>query len=158
MHTRAHPITLDTLLAYDLGMPDLYDRLATQNILHRGTYKRGPHKPPLKLINDKEFQDGNLELELDQEASEDDDDMMGLGEEDSRPQEAMELEHSEDDTESPGMNEIISTGHRSRYNLRSRQVNSAILGHFENVPTFTIETKKKPQVSSILYPLVDIII
>ena len=75
---------------------------------------------------------------------------MGLGEEDSRHPEAIELENSEEATESPGMDEIISTGHRSRYNLRSRQVNSATLGHFENVPNFKIETKKKPQVSSIL--------
>ena len=48
----------------------------------------------MRLINDEEFQDGNLDIGVDQEASEDDDD-LGLGEEDSRHPEATELENSE---------------------------------------------------------------
>ena len=42
VHTPAHPITLDTLLAYDLGMSDLYDRLATQIYCIRVLTKRVP--------------------------------------------------------------------------------------------------------------------
>jgi hypothetical protein len=77
LHTRATPISIDTLFDYKLNMPNLYDELTSRNLKNRGTYIRGGRQKPLRLLNEEEF----LEAVPDDEDNPSEDD-LSLGQED----------------------------------------------------------------------------
>ena len=50
VHSRVTQVDLDTLLHYDFGFPDIWDKLTDLNVRNRNTYKMGSTKRPCQLI------------------------------------------------------------------------------------------------------------
>ena len=57
LHTRITHVNLDSLLAYDIGQPELWNKLATLNVKNRNTYRVGPTKRKLALIGQEELKE-----------------------------------------------------------------------------------------------------
>ena len=55
VHSRITHVSLDSLLSYDFGFPSLWNKLTDLNIKNRKTYRVGPTKRPLALVNPEEF-------------------------------------------------------------------------------------------------------
>ena len=62
LHTRIKHMDLDSLLSFDIGFPDLWNKLAALNVKNRNTYQVGPTKRKLALVGQEELiQDMNLD-------------------------------------------------------------------------------------------------
>ena len=118
LHSRVSHVDLDTLLGYDIGQNNLWDKLSQLNVKNRNTYQMGSTKRKLALVNQEDFLTDEVEGG----------DIFDDPGEDTRGDEENEKEMMEDelldgDEVLPKKDDILNMDHHSGYNLRSRKIN-----------------------------------
>ena len=48
-------------MSYDIGQPDLWDKLSKLNVKNRNTYQMGPTKRKLALVNQEDYMTNEVE-------------------------------------------------------------------------------------------------
>ena len=118
LHSRISAVDLDTLMGYDIGQNNLWDKLSQLNVKNRNTYQMGSTKRKLALVNQEDFLTNEVEGN----------DIYDDPGEDTRGDEEIEKEMMEDELhdgeeELPKKDDILNMDHHSGYNLRSRKIN-----------------------------------
>ena len=116
VHSRVTHLNIDEILNYDIGMPQLYEKLVEMNVKRRNTFIPGKTNQPLKLLTEEDLAD--REDFTDGEDMFDGEDTTGFGGEDTRP-DFEEIEVREDDQNDKTENIIVNDNIRPRYNLRN---------------------------------------
>ena len=121
-------LSLDDISYFDMGIPDLYDKLSRLNVKTRNTFSPGKTQKQLRLITPDQLETSDSEdfgLGLEDDHHELEDDPRSLDMEDDQQQIITDTE-----------NDIIS-GKGHQYNLRSKKalVNLTNLARDYNKPT-----------------------
>jgi hypothetical protein len=127
LHSRISHVDLDSLLSYDIGQPDLWDKLSKLNVKNRNTYRMGPTKRKLALVSQEDYMENMSEGG----------DIFDNPDEDNRGDEENEKENLEDELpdvegELPEKDDILDLRHHSGYNLRSRNINQLETNTFKD--------------------------
>ena len=61
LHSRISHVDLNSLLSYDIGQPDLWDKLSKLNVKNKNTYRMGPTKRKLALVNQEDYMENESE-------------------------------------------------------------------------------------------------
>ena len=127
VHSRVTHLNVDEILNYDIGMPQLYDKLVEMNVKRRNTFIQGKTNQPLRLLTDEDITDQEDITDREDMIDGEDTSTAGLGGEDNRP-DFEETEVREDDQNDEAENIIFNDNIQPRYNLRSRKINMTYVG------------------------------